>query len=214
MQENINALLSDDGKTIVVLKGDSEEQHTVEEFVEIYGEDALPVGKRSESGNKVVISEDTIDELAKAEEEYQEKMNKIDKYYESFLEFLNAAGAYQHMSKFRQNFDDGVYPVQKLAYEYNHGPATIDMDVEDRNRARWKKLIYLNQTSQAVGFLPLNEEGMRKVQEFFTDVDRRRYVRDNVKRLKMKHELLSIADLMKKRLRQEKINAEKKGVKE
>ncbi|MBQ3326125.1 hypothetical protein IJG79_03205 [Candidatus Saccharibacteria bacterium] len=201
-------ILAHNEGSIVVLDGNQEQQLSVDEFVEIYGVDALPSNKPA---GKVVITEERVEEMAKREEEYQEKMNKIEKYYDSFLEYLNAAGAYQHMSKFRKNFDDGVFPVQKLAYEYNHGPATIDMDVEDRNRARWKKLNYLNQTSQAVGFLPLNDSGMRKVQEFFADGDRRRYVRDNVRRLQKKGELLSIADLMRKRLRWEKIQAEKKG---
>lgn len=130
--------LSEDGRTVIVLHGDSEEQFTVDEFAEIYGEDAIPIGKLA---GKVFISEEAIEETIKAEENHQKKeMENIKKYYHSFLDFLDAVGAYNHLSKLQSNAAAGVPSVQEVVYNYGYSDEDLlnNKIVKRREEREWK----------------------------------------------------------------------------
>ena len=133
-------------------------------------------------------------------------MNEEEKrYLNAFLEYLDATGVYIHLLKLQQNALDGVYPAQEVAYKYGH-TGHFDQELDSRNRCRHIKLKYLNAASQKAGYLPMDDEGMAKVERFFEDADRRRYARDNIRRMLKKGECMSIADLMRKRYKVEKKN--------
>lgn len=121
------------------------------------------------------------------------------RYYTAFMEFLKAVGKHQSSVKMGANIDEGVYPVQKVAYDYNLRGANLDKLIYDRNWERWDALSMLDRWSQQVGFKPISPDGKYLVMKFFEDYDRRRYVRDNIKRALKKGELLSVADLMRMR---------------
>ncbi len=136
-------------------------------------------------------------------------MNEEEKrYLNAFLEYLDAMGVYIHLLKLQQNALDGVYPAQEVACRYGH-TGHFDQELDSRDRCRKIKLEYLNAASRQAGYLPMNEEGMRKVMKFFEDADRRRYFRDNIRRMLKNGECMSIADLMRKRYRVEKRNQER-----
>ena len=121
------------------------------------------------------------------------------RYYTAFMEFLKSVGAHQSAVKMGVNIDEGVYPVQKMAYEYGLSGAKLDQIIYDRNWERWDSLNMLDRWSQIVGFQPISPDGKYLIMKFFEDYDRRRYARDNIKRAMKNCELLSVADLMRMR---------------
>ena len=123
----------------------------------------------------------------------------MDCYYEVFLEFLQAVGAYLAIYKMAMNASEGIFPVQVVAYNYGYVDAKMDFEVAARDTERWEKLDDLSNWSKRVGLLPLDQEGKEKLMKFVEDGDRRRYLRDNIKRARDRSELLSIRDLMLKR---------------
>ena len=131
------------------------------------------------------------------------------RYYTAFLDFLKAVGEHQAIVKMGKNVEDGVYPVQKVAYEYNLRGAKLDQLIYDRNLIRWSAFDMLNHWSRTVGLGEVRSDDSYKVIQFFEDYDRRRYVRDNVKKALKNGELLSVADLMRKRYKVEKKNKKK-----
>lgn len=135
------------------------------------------------------------------------------RYYDSFLAFLQVVGAHQSILKMGLNVENGEYVVQEVAGRYGYRDGAMDEEIHARDVERHQKLKDLNYWSQKVGYLPMNEEGMAKVLKFAEDVDRRRWLRDNVRRLAKKDELLSVADLMRKRyaLEKKKRNKERGG---
>ena len=134
------------------------------------------------------------------------KVNANDrlKYYTAFLEFLKAVGSHQSAVKMGVNVEDGVYEVRKVAYKYGLDGAKLDQIIYNRNWERWDSLEMLNRWSQMVGFKPISPDGKYLIMQFFENYDRRRYVRDNIKRALKNGELLSVADFMEKRYEVEK----------
>lgn len=175
-------IISEDYGTVMVFEGETEEQFTMEEFIDAYGEDALP--SKPEKIPNVAL------------EAYEDKA--IQAHNLAFMEFLDAVGKYVHFKKLTENAEDGVYPAQEVAYRYGY-TNRFEQELYDRDQKRWRKLEQLSLASQQAGFLPLNEDGKRKVMAFFEDGDRRRYARDNLRRLAKQEETLSVADLMRKR---------------
>ena len=171
--------VSDDGTMVVVLDGEKEEQLTMDEFIAAYGEDIL-------------LSADKND---------KEGLEK--RYLNVFLEFLKAEGKYVHFLKLQQNAMDGVYPAQEVAYRYGYTDI-FDCELYNRDKNRSLRLRALNIASQRAGYLPIDDNGMKKVMAFFEDADRRRYARDNIRRMLKNDECMSIADLMRKRYQVEK----------
>lgn len=121
------------------------------------------------------------------------------KYYTAFLDFLKAVGAHQAIVKMGVNVEEGVYPVQKVAYEYNLRGNRLDQVIYDRNQIRWAAFDMLDHWSRVVGFKRIDPNDSYKIMQFFENYDRRRYVRDNIKRAMKNGELLSVADFMRKR---------------
>ena len=191
----MQVIVSNNRETVVVVDGELEQQYTMDEFISTFGEEALP------ESEKLIT-----DARAHTEQKMLEEAEK--KYLNAFLGFLDAVGVYIHLVKLEKNADDGVYPVQVVAYHYGHtGHFAQELDERDRNR--WDKLRLMNATSQQAGYLPMDEVGMQKVMNFFEDSDRRRYARDNIRRMLKTGECLSVADLMLKRYRVEKKNQER-----
>ncbi|MBR3324148.1 hypothetical protein IKG24_01235 [Candidatus Saccharibacteria bacterium] len=132
------------------------------------------------------------------------------RYYEAFLDFLQAVGSYLAIYKMGLNANEGVYPVQKIAYEYGYVGGYMDMEIESRNQKRYRKLDSLDYWSRRVGYLPLSPKDKETVMKFTEDADRRRYLRENVKREMKNCEMFSIDDLVRRRYAVEK-KKRKKG---
>ena len=195
----MQVVVSDDKMTVVVINGRLEEQYTMEEFISTFGLEALPASER-------LITEQRLEAIRKETEETEKK------YLNAYLEFLDAVGSYAHLSKLEKNVQDGVYPVRQVAYNYGH-MGHFEQELAERDAARWNRLRFLNATSQRAGYLPMDEAGMERVMSFYEDQDRRRYTRDNVRRMMKTGECLSIGDLMRKRYQVEKKNQERKSKK-
>ena len=131
------------------------------------------------------------------------------RYYRAFLDFLKAMGEHQAALKMAINVEDGVYPVQKVAYEYGLRDGRLDQLVYDRNLIRWSALDMLDHWSQVAGFKQINPDHKYKIIKFYESYDRRRYTRDNIKRAMKRCELYSIVDFMEKRMALEKAKREK-----
>ena len=125
-------------------------------------------------------------------------------YYVAFLDFLSAVGAYQHAVKMGVNVDEGVYPVQKVAYEYHLQGAALDSLIAARGSDCYQALSTLDYWSQRVGYPRMSSEDKGKMLKFAKDTDRRRYLRDNIRRARAKGELYSAKDLIIKRYELEK----------
>ena len=128
----------------------------------------------------------------------------FDSYYMVMLEFFNAVGSYWHLYKLSMNADEGIFPAQKIAREYQHEGAKVEMEICERERACWERLDQLSNVGKLVGYLPINKTGCERIMKFVDDPGRRRYVREAAKRAQRKGELVSIADLMRKRYALEK----------
>ncbi|MBR2864144.1 hypothetical protein IKE88_01175 [Candidatus Saccharibacteria bacterium] len=96
----MQVFLSKDSDTIVVIHGDSEEQLTVDEFIEIYGEDELPT-------EKVVITEEAVEAMASEEE------RNINAYYDTMKKFLNSIGWHQGFLKVVDKYDNATTEEEK-----------------------------------------------------------------------------------------------------
>lgn len=131
------------------------------------------------------------------------------RYYIAFLDFLKAMGEHQAALKMGINVDEGVYPVQKVAYEYGLRGSNLDRLIYDRNMIRWAALDMLDHWSMAVGFMPISPDYKYKIIRYFENYDRRRYVRDNIRRALKKGELLSVSDFIQKRIDLERKKKEK-----
>lgn len=132
----------------------------------------------------------------------------VEKYYQAFLSFLQAVGAHQSILKLSNNLDEGVYPAQVVARQYGYEGAALEIEISSREKERWRKLNELNYWSHRVGLGRMYLDGMDAFMTFVEDYDRRRYLRDNIRRLMKKRELISMGDLMRKRIALEK---KKKG---
>ena len=129
-------------------------------------------------------------------------------YYGVLLGFLYAVGSHQAYVKMEINDEDGVYPVQKMMHDYGL-KGRLEEEVHVSDKIQWKALENFNKWSQTVGFLPMNEEGMKKVLKFCKSEPRRQYLRNRVQKCFRTGELLSIADLIQIRLDVERKTAEK-----
>ncbi|MBQ6409634.1 hypothetical protein IJI18_00025 [Candidatus Saccharibacteria bacterium] len=138
--------------------------------------------------------------------------NDILRYYGVFLDFLNTVGSYQAILKMGVNVEDGVYPVQKVAYEYGYRGAKLDQTIHERCLAQHERLDNLDYWSQLVGFKPMGPDYKPKIIRFFTPYNRRRYVRDNIKRALKKGELLSVSDFIERRIHLEKEKRKKEVI--
>ncbi len=209
MSNNLGVFLSDDGRTVVLLEGDREEQYTVDEFVEIYGEDALPGQKPV--GDKVVITEDDVEQMAKKDED------SINAYYETIKSFLNAVGYHQGFLKVVDQYDNGTEleknRAQEVIVEKRGVPLQfIDQELGQMNDTRWNLFRLLNKKAEALGLTPVESGKMAEIMKFLEEQPRRESLRNQIRTLQPRLELRSIDDLIKKRIKWEKIQNEKKGV--
>ena len=136
----------------------------------------------------------------------------FDFYYTVMLEFFNAVGSYWHLYKLRMNADEGIFPAQVIARNYQHEGVKCEIELCERERACWDRLDQLSNVGKLAGFLPIDKTGRERIMKFVDDPDRRRYIRDAAKRAQKKGELVSIADLMRKRYALEKKKAGKTGI--
>lgn len=130
-------------------------------------------------------------------------------YYDVFLRFLNTVGAHQHILKLGLNVEEGVFPCQEVAYRYGYRGAALDHEINRRNLECYKSLDNLSDWGRIVNFKPINPDDRTRIIDFCKDRARREYIRRNVKRAMEKGELLSIGDLMFKRVGLEKKRREK-----
>lgn len=133
----------------------------------------------------------------------------IQAYYQVFLQFLYTVGNYREIFSIGENAENGVYPVQVVARKYGYEGAALDAAIDDLDRKRRAQLDELSHWSGRTGLGRLNDAGKEKFLEFVEDPDRRRYLRDNIKRAADRGELISIRDLMLKRFALEKKKKEK-----
>ena len=129
---------------------------------------------------------------------------EVGNYYDIFVKYLLAVGYHQAIVKLGINSEDGIYPVKKVARERGYEGANLHREIIKRDNERWERLNNLNYWSQRVGFKPIREVDKERIMKFLEDADRRRYVRDNVRRANRRGELLSIADFISMRLEVEK----------
>lgn len=215
MSQNLGCYLSDDGRTVVVLEGDREEQYTVDEFVDIYGEEALPVGKRD--GYKVIITDEQVEALVQAEEE-AEKKEAVDQYYETMKDFLNAVGWHQGFLKLVDRYDTADSEAEKsriqavIEDDAKVPMQFIDMELHKKDVLRQNLYAQLNDRAEAIG-LPRIEGEMMDILKFLSLQPRRESIRNRIKPLQAKREAVSLEELIAKRKRWEKNHAEKRGEK-
>lgn len=210
MSQNLGCYLSDDGRTVVVLEGDREEQYTVDEFVMIYGEEALPVGKKD--GHKIVITDEQVEALAQAEEE------AVNQYYETMKDFLNAVGWHQGFLKLVDRYDTADSEAEKsriqavIEDDAKVPMQFIDMELHKKDVLRQNLYAQLNDRAEAIG-LPRIEGEMMDILKFLSLQPRRESIRNRIKPLQAKREAVSLEELIAKRKRWEKNHAEKRGEK-
>ena len=216
MSQNLGCYLSDDGRTVVVLEGDREEQFTVDEFVDIYGEEALPVGKKD--GCKIVITDEQIEALAQAEEEAEKRREAVNAYYETMKDFLNAVGWHQGFLKLVDRYDTADSEAEKsriqavIEDDAKVPIQFIDMELHKKDVLRQNLYAQLNDCAEAIG-LPRIEGEMMDILKFLSLQPRRESIRNRIRPLQAKREAVSLEELIDKRKRWEKIHAEKRGEK-
>ncbi|MBR3269880.1 hypothetical protein IKG07_01380 [Candidatus Saccharibacteria bacterium] len=129
-------------------------------------------------------------------------------YYGVLLGFLYAVGNNQAYIKMGINDEEGVYPVQKMMYDYGIS-GRIDEEIRISSSIQDITLKNLNKWSKRVGFKPIRDTDLPKIVKFCQDETRRSYIRNRVQKCFRTGELLSIADLIQLRLDVEKKAIEK-----
>lgn len=124
-------------------------------------------------------------------------------YYGVLLGFLYAVGNNQAYIKMSINDEEGVYPVQKMMYEYGI-KNKIDEEIHISGNIQDITLKNLNKWSKRVGFKPIRDTDFPKIVKFCQDETRRSYIRNRVQKCFRTGELLSIADFIQLRLDVEK----------
>ena len=150
--------LSDNGEWVLVERNDVDppEEMLVEEFIAVYGEDALP--KRE--------STPCVDKTVK-------------RYYDVFRALCKACGEYAWAAKTEVNHADGVFPVQKIVWETFGGNAEAKLAGEvnrcDRNRRGWVKS--LDKVSRQIGYKPMSNKDKEVLLTHLNDRDFRERLR-------------------------------------
>lgn len=203
----MKSILAEDGRSVIVLQGENEEQLSIAEFVEAYGEDALP-----NQTNRVVITEEEIDKMAQQEED------AINEYYNTLKEFLDAVGYHQGFIKVVDKYDNGTALEKSRAAEVitekRKVPLPfIDQELDRMNTIRWNLFRRLNEKAEVIGLPFIETDRMQEVLKWLEEQPRRESIRNYIRTLQPKGERVSLDDLIKKRKTFEKNKADKqKGV--
>ena len=117
----MNAFLTDD-KQWIVIDADDAEKMTVQEFVDCYGEDAIPIECSS----------------CKSGDESMRYVDQIRQYYLAFRRVCVACGWYAWSRNTALNADEGVYPViQMLQEKYGQNvESKLSHNVERYNKSQ------------------------------------------------------------------------------
>ncbi len=200
--QNPYCYLSDDCRTVVVFEGEREEQYTVDEFVEIYGEESLPSSDSFRS--KVVITDEILEEMCRAEED------ACNNYYEIMNEFLNSIGYYLGFKKLVENYDDAPDKERSksgaiIVEKYGVPIRNIDQELQNKREHCWHLFRELNNAAEALGISPIGESAIGDLE----DTSRRDSVRRSAKRACLSHELVSLEQLLQRRLLRENSASER-----
>lgn len=188
----MQAFLSKDSDTIVVIHGDSEEQLTVDEFIEIYGEDELPT-------EKVIITEEAVEAMATEEE------RNINAYYDTLKKFLNSIGWHQGFLKVVDKYDDATTEEEKarlravIEDDYKVPIQFLDQELQSKNLLRQNLFVELNEKAAKIGLSQTPRAQMLSTLHFLEEKSRRDSIRGQIKRLQSKGERVSLEELMEKR---------------
>lgn len=194
--EKMNAYLSEDGRTVIVLQGDSEEQFTVDEFAEIYGEDELPTGNNPE---KVVITEEAVEAMASEEE------RNINAYYDTLKKFLNSIGWHQGFLKVVDKYDNVTTEEEKnrlravIEDNYKVPIQFLDQELQSKNSLRQNLFVELNEKAAKIGLSQTPRVKMMETLRFLEEQSRRDSIRGQIKRLQSRGEHVSLDELIEKR---------------
>ena len=192
----MQAFLSKDSDTIVVIHGDSEEQLTVDEFIEIYGEDELPTGNSPE---KVVITEEAVEAMATEEE------RNINAYYDTLKKFLNSIGWHQGFLKVVDKYDDATTEEEKarlravIEDNYKVPIQFLDQELQSKNSLRQNLFVELNEKAAKIGLSQVPRSQMMNTLRFLEEQSRRDSIRGQIKRLQSRGEHVSLDELIEKR---------------
>ena len=164
----MNVVYSDDREYVYV----DDTIYSVQNFIIMYGEDALP----QEKGENSQIS--------------------YDFYYDSFLNLLEDIGKFAHAYKLLKNAEAEDNPqVSRVRDKYYQSNDKLAREVSRRRNRCWSAIKILDKESQALGFLPLDEKSQKNLLNFLYQKRRRTYIRRKVRELKSKGQVKSIIEI-------------------
>ena len=110
-----DAILSDDGNSVLVFFEDTEEPETLEanDFATVYGEEALIELREKQQSKKLQTME-----VSRPLQTTQSSQEDVDHYWKAFRRLLELCGQYTGKAKLLQNADEGVLKAQCVVFDY------------------------------------------------------------------------------------------------
>ena len=134
------------------------------------------------------------------------------RYYQTFLELVKAAGEYSWIVAVEKNADAGIYPVQKVKYDYFDNEAQFQQAKQDRRQACWRLAHDLNNLSHGLGLGSYSKDGLRLFVNFLVNSElRRAWFCSRIKKYQKSLEPHSISELWERRIELDKRLSAKKG---
>ena len=168
-----------DDVIIVQLEDGESQEFTIEEFIECYGEDALPLT---------------------AEE--KRRLDILHCYYNAAEYMCKMSGEYASANKMQINANDGVYRVQVAKYhsygKQGNADAHLEQAISDREEVFRKSIKLFDKASREAGFKPLSIKDMELLfQKLYENkYEFRRKLREQIRKNHKNEEFVSISDMV------------------
>ena len=138
-------------------------------------------------------------------EEVKAHEDLIYRYYQVFLELVDAAGSFSWIILLDKNVEEGIYPTQKVKYDYFPNEAAFQTAKQDRRQACWRLVNELNNLSRGLGLGSYDREGCRLFVNHLVNSDRRRaWYKKCLKKYQAILEPYSIDELWERRIELDK----------
>ncbi|MBR3319843.1 hypothetical protein IKG20_00875 [Candidatus Saccharibacteria bacterium] len=147
-----DAVLSEDGTYVTLIHEDGEpEEMDTYEFTLAYGTDILKEEgrkKRSKLVSGILAAKPSV--------------NDVEQYWKAFRRLTKNCGEYAHKVALLRNAEEGIIPVQKVAYDYFGGPNSdrnLSREIVALDCLRATAVANLDYWSRRVGFKPMSTPG-------------------------------------------------------
>lgn len=144
------------------------------------------------------------DEVTKVEQ-------NIHDYHSALRRFVDRVGDWAWIYKLEKNCEEGIYPAQKVRYDYFGTEAIMQQEKDSRRRDVYASAKKYNLTAERVGEKKMSERDVKIFANFLLDARNRDYFRQRSKKEEEKLKTVSLLDLYNRRKELNKKREEKRA---